>query len=193
MVTLSDNDGSVAAVTYWLHGDHYTRLPDRGGVTEFEAGPHVAVHVGKTSHASYFNQGGSGSCLIWEDFHHDGSVTMDSWNNLVSLDANAEPWMLSDRAGDFVWGPDGVSTHPTTQGPSCYMQAASFGEAHWHTQCKLGDSDSGVGCLRQCKSGYTDGGLICTNWSNWHSYTRELYSYQYDIPTSNRGLKTEDY
>lgn len=193
MVTLAENDRSIAAVTYWMHGDHYTRLRARGGVDNIEDGPHVVVHVGKTSHASYFEEGGSGSCLPWEDFHHDGSQHLNSWNTLVSLDQDAEPWMASDRAGGFSWGPGGVNTHPTQKGPSCDMSAAASIDVWRGTQCKVGDDDTGAECLRQCKSGYTNGGLICTNWSTLHSYSRERYGYGYWLPTSNLGLLNADY
>ncbi|WP_438017768.1 RICIN domain-containing protein [Sorangium sp. So ce315] len=194
MVTLAENDRSIAAVTYWIHGDAYTRLRARGGVDNIEDGPHVVVHVGKTSHASYHEQGGSGSCLPWEDFHNDGSQHLNSWNRLVSLDQDAEPWMAADRQGNFAWGWDNpISTHPTLNGPSCDMDAATSIHVWRGTQCKLGDDDTGVECLRQCASGYTNGGLICTNWSTWHSYARERYGYGYWLPTSNLGLLTEDY
>lgn len=194
MVTLAENDRSIAAVTYWMHGDHYTRLRARGGVDELEQNSaHVVVHVGKTSHASYHEQGGSGSCLPWEDFHHDGDHYMKTWNNLVSLDQDAEPWMLQDRQGNFSWGQGGISTHPTLAGPSCDMDASDSIDVWRGTQCKVGDDDTGVECLRQCKSGYTNGGLICTNWSTLHSYARERYGYDYWLPTSNLGLLVEDY
>lgn len=126
MVTSSEDRTGIAAVTYFAHGKHYTRLPARGGV-EMEHGAHPVFYPGKTTHGAYHTQGGSGSCLFWEDFHNGGSgYHMDSWNNLVSLDGDAEPWMAVDRAVDFSWGSDGVSTPPTRSGPSCSMAAMAW-------------------------------------------------------------------
>jgi hypothetical protein len=204
MVTLSEDANRVAAVTYWAHGYHYTRLAASGGVT-FEASSHPVIYPGKTTHASYYTQGGSGSCLFWEDFHNNGSgYHMDSWNNLVSLDIDEEPWMIADRSGGFAWGPDGVHTHPTSDPPTCSFAAAKWAaghEAQWHTQCEVGDTDSGSGCIEQCKPGYDDTGLLCSKCSGtvyepwtWScdTYAKKLYDYDYPIPTTDLGLLVGD-
>jgi hypothetical protein len=200
MVTLAEADRRIAAVTYWIHGDHYTRLRERGGVNELEGGPgssssaHVVVHVGKTSHASYHEQGGIGTCGKWDDWHNDGDRVMNTWNNLVNLDAASERWMVEDRAGGSSWGPNGISTHPTTDGPSCDMSAASTPTIDMAkgTQCKLGDDDTGIECLRHCNSGQVNIGLFCSDplGNNW---TERKYGYNYTLPTTNRGLLMGDY
>lgn len=200
MVTLAEADRRIAAVTYWIHGDHFTRLRERGGVDDLEGGPgstsgaHVVVHVGKTSHASYHEQGGSGSCLLWEDWHNDGDRVMNTWNNLVNLDLSSEPWMVAERANGGTWGNNGISTHPTQEGPSCDMKAASSNTAEMAkgTQCKLGDDDTGSGCLRHCPSGSTNIGLFCAGASS-SDWANRAYSYDYTLPVTNRGLLMGDY
>ena len=195
MVTLAEDARRIAAVTYWIHGDHFTRLRERGGVNELEGGPgssstaHVVVHVGKTSHASYHEQGGSGTCFPWEDWHNDGDRVMNTWNNLVNLDLGSEPWMAQDRAGTDSWGPGGVNTHPTLDGPSCDMKASSSNTAEMAkgTQCKLGDDDTGLGCLKHCPSGTVSLGLICSNGEG------RAYSYDWALRPSDRGFLRGDY
>jgi hypothetical protein len=206
MVTLSEDRSRVAAVTFWMHGKRYTRLADRGGF-EIEEGTHPVVYVGKHSHASLYNQGGSSeSCLPWEEYRNNSSGThLDAWRNLVSLDANAEPWMQRDRTDSFSWGSDGVTTHPTREAVSCSLNAADWDDnvPTWrHSQCKSGDDDSGVECIQQCRSGYTNTGLLCSmcsgtwwNPTSWHcdTYTRNRYGYDYTLPGSDRGLLYGDF
>jgi hypothetical protein len=102
-----------------------------------------AASAASSSHASFYNQGGSGledNCLPWEEYRNNSSdAHMDSWANLVSLEGTAEPWMNADRAGGFLWGSNGVSTHPTTSGPTCAMGACNWTwdvPTWWHTQRK---------------------------------------------------------
>lgn len=194
MVTVSDDQSQVAAVTYWAHGGHYTRLTERDGV-QLTLDTDPVIYPGKTSHASYYGQGGTGTCLYWEDWHNTDGSHMDTWHNLVSLDDSAEPWMIADREGGFHWGENGVSKHPTQDGTSCSMSACEYSTkqtAQMHSQCKDGDWDTGVECRSKCRSGYTDGGLICTNWSTFDSYTKHSYDYDYTLPTSDKGLLTSD-
>ena len=206
MVTLSEDQSRVAAVTFYAHGDRYTRLAARDGFRT-EDGTHPVVYVGKLAHGAYYNQGGSGTCGFWEDYRNNFDEShMDSWNNLVNLDGDAEAWLAFDRTSDFTWGEDGVSTHPTLSGPTCEMNACDWSTwgaagAIGHSQCKLGDDDTGVECIDECRSGYTNVGLTCTkcsgDWWNpldWYcdTYSRYRYSYDYDIPTSDSGLLYSD-
>jgi hypothetical protein len=204
MVTVSEDQQSVAAVTYWLHGDHYTRIAARGGF-EVEEGTHAVVYAGKFNHGSYFNQGGAGTCGEGDDFRNNSNGShMDTWNNLVTLDSNAEPWMAHDRVGGFDWGNEGesVGTHPTQDGPSCSVNACYWGSlggaggAQRHTQCRAGDVDTGVECIGSCASGYTNTGLLCSKCSgSWDPTTWSCdtysprYGYDYSIPTTDSGLR----
>ncbi|MEZ4295884.1 MAG: hypothetical protein R3B70_12990 [Polyangiaceae bacterium] len=204
MVTLSEDASSMAAVTYWMHGKRLTRLAARGGFS-VEDGTHPVVYVGKASHASFYGQGGSSNtCLPWEEYRNNGNGThMDSWNYLVDLNGNAEPWLAADRAGGFDWGAGGVGTHPTTDGPSCDLNAADWSfevPTWWHSQCKVGDDDSGTFCVQQCEPGYDEYPLTCTSCSGfwpWEwscsTYNRDTYGYDWTIPTSDVGLLVDDY
>src|SRR5262249_19068705 len=109
-------------------------------------------------------------------------------------------WIAADRTGNFVWGPGGVSNHPTQHGPSCDMNAAtwgdvppgtpvasSFGDSYTHPQCEDGDDDDlGYGCIRQCRPGNTNTGLFCS--TSTDTYARQHYGYDWRLPTSDRGL-----
>ena len=172
MVTLREDRSQIAAVTYWTHGYYYTRLLERGHVP-LEDSTHPVVFAGKNSHASFYNQGGVGEVCwpAWGEWRNNSNgAHIDTWNNLVSLAANAEPWMSHDRKGDFrYWGDDGVSTHPTQAWPSCNMPAATWktGLETWeHTDCEYGDTEA----LETC-------------WDGWDSYTKA-----WTIGVTDRGL-----
>lgn len=195
---LSEDQSSIAAIQFEAHGNHYTRLAARGGF-DVEEGTHPVVYPGKTSHASYYGQGGSGTCLYWEDYRNNWSGNhLDGWMNLLSLQVDSEPWMRADRAGGFSWGTNGVSRHPTQDPPTCAANAADWSlldDAWRHSQCKRGDRDDGTQCHVQCRPGYTDMGYTCTNWSwwSWDTYTQSLYHYDWLLPTSDLGLLTNQY
>ena len=198
-VTLSEDQTRIAAVTFSMHGKSYTRLTNRNGFS-LEEGTHPVVYVGKTTHAAFHAQGGSSnSCLPWEEYRNNSTGTrLDSWSNLVGIDSSGDPtsWTTADRRGDFSWGHDGVNTHPTLNKPTCSMKAAEWSDdvATWrYSQCKSGDRDDGSRCHVQCRPGYTDMGYTCTNWSTAHTYNQTTYTYGYTLPTSNRGLLTDDY
>lgn len=195
-VVVSEDQSRVASVSYSMHGLQYTRLTARGGVA-IEETTHPVIYVGKNTHANFFNQGGSGAadnCIPWEEYRNNTyGARLDSWKKLVDLNGNSESWIQADRTIDFNWGPDGVSNHPTRKAPTCDMDAASWDlntPTFSHSQCQVGDDDSGTGCVKQCRSGYTQYPLTCTNWdiTSLHTYSRELYKYNYSVPTSDVGL-----
>lgn len=127
LVTLSEDQSKIAAVTYFQHRGQYTRLAeggdrDRGpkagasykpGFTIFES-YHPVVYVGKQQHGSYHNEGGTGSggvsfCGYFEDYRHNEgnqNLWLDTWNHLLSLEEKAEPWMVREALPDpkFRWG-----------------------------------------------------------------------------------------
>lgn len=195
VVTVGDNQSTIAAVTFAMHGDYYTRLLDRNGF-ELEDTSHPVVYVGKTSHASFYSTGGSAvPCTPWDESRTNANGThYDTWSKLVDLNGSSESWIEVDRAAPIRWGYDGVTTGPTNQGPSSTMNAA-----HWdawtntwaHSHCKKGDSDLRAECLQQCRSGYTDTGLFCTN-SNLNTYAKTHYGFDYAMPTQDRGLLIDD-
>jgi hypothetical protein len=211
-VTLSEDQSRIAAITFTMHGHTYTRLATRGGF-DVEAVTHPVVYVAQNSHASIFEQGGSGGrnnligCLPMEESSNNTSgLHMDSWQNLVNLDTGMEPWMVADWTalpadqGGFVWGPDGISNHPTQHGPSCSMKAADWTTTvpTWqYSQCREGDDDNGLlGCMAQCKPGYFNGGLgdCVEDGFPWLDiYGRDIYAHDYTLPTSDVGLLTSAY
>jgi hypothetical protein len=197
VVTVGDDQNTIAAVTFNMHGDYYTRLLNHNGF-QIEETSHPTVYVGKTSHAAFYGPGGNGTpCSPWDEFRNNSNGThLDSWTRLVDLNGSSETWIGVDRASGITWGANGVSTRPTVNGPGPDMNAAywNYATSTWtHSQCKKGDTNYGVQCARQCKPGYTDGGLLCTNWSTWHSYTKGLYGYDYKMPTNDTGLLIDAY
>lgn len=204
MVTLSENEALPAAVTFWMHGERYTKLL---GQFTTESG-HPVVYVGKTSHASFEDQGGSGdTCLPMEEWRNNlpGNQHLDSWSRLVSLDFDAEPWMIDDRDGGFVWGASGCGTHPTQSPPACEMSACTWSlevPTWWYSDCKPGDERTlhctggscYYECKRQCDDDYTQYVDSCTNWNAFpaQSYWREWYSFGWEIPRTDIGLLFPD-
>lgn len=118
MVTLSEDQTGVAAVTFWQHNGWYTRLADGadtdlwlgvdyGPGLKFYDGNHPVVYVGKNQHGSYHNQGGNGdafgvpTCAYFDDLRRNGfdldeSRIMETEYNLVRLNDRGEEWMLHD-------------------------------------------------------------------------------------------------
>lgn len=171
-VILAEAHNAIAAVVFEMHGDHYTRLAARNAFA-IEEGTHPVVYVGKASHASFYNQGGIGDwCLPWEEWRNNHSGThLDSWKRLLDLDDDGEPWMKIDRTVEFDWG--GISTHPTRLGPSAGMPATKwvfFNDTRRHSNCKIGDTQYNEYCMK--------------GWSR--------YEFNYEIPTTDRGLLVKD-
>jgi hypothetical protein len=201
MVTVSEDQSQVAAVTYYARAANFTRLTARDGV-ELTLSTSPVVYVGRTAHGNYHKpEGDGGSCGIWDDPHNNdgsaGAPHMDTWHNLVSIDDSMEPWMIKERAAPFYWGTwkgNGTDRHPTQMGPTCQMDAYYKGNAidtdsDRYTQCREGDIQTDFGdanCTIPCADGYT-------NYDGWckdgiHSYTQKTYSYDYYIPISDQGL-----
>jgi len=104
VVTTSPDRSQIDYVTYFFHASSYTR--PRG--TFDTEGERPVVYVGKLGHGSYHSQDCSGyfpsgptACCEFTDYRDPHS---DTWwsteKNLVSLDRNAEEWMLADRSND---------------------------------------------------------------------------------------------
>lgn len=203
MVTLSHDRSKVAAVTYWAHGDHFTRFAGHAGI-ELQ-GAHPVVYVGKIGHGSYHETGGGESaCAFWGDSRSPGPApkTMTTWENLVNLDGDEEDWLDDDRGGGFSWGQGGVTTHPTHSPPLCNLIATSSfrfsgasEQALSGSQCKKGDDHLGNACGRKCKAsdvGPNDSTVCsfvnpywgldgCTSYSDWFFHPGDCAQLEWTI------------
>jgi hypothetical protein len=224
MVILTEDMSAVAAVSFYQHNGHYTRIagprdapctqPLGGRCSEYgfeSSGTHPIVYSGKIAHGSYHNPndisvGSADQCMYYADYRNPKSSDdyMETWRKLISLDSNEESWMEADRTGSFVWGYDGVSTHPTQHFPfdsehsvAC-QGSATQGIASggcYQSECLSGDDETAFQCLKECKPGYTNFGLTCNKggmpWE-WSIYDRttgdDQYSYDYTLPKSDVGL-----
>ncbi len=128
--------GRLERVLYFQHAGSYTR--QGSDYSTFE-GTHPVVFVGKNSHGSYHDDGGSGSCLYFEDYRNPGSrnLSLASWNNLVELSNgwNAPEWMRDTSSANF----DGIPG-PLARGIDvCSLPG-----------CAGNDARVGALCLGQC-------------------------------------------
>jgi len=217
MVTLKEDLSGVAAVTYWLHGDHYTRNVASkgicspagsgrcGGSRGFDAivDGRPGVWVGKVGHGSYHdsNSRGPGGCGYWSEWRNPASQAdrMDTQLNLVDLDGNSEPWMIGNETATFSWGPDGVGTHPKATnrneqtGPPTASMRSCIGGATY--------SESSACYKSECLAGDNEEAGRCTKeclpgYTNMGLYcgkglkthAQGEYAYDYPLPTDDWGL-----
>jgi hypothetical protein len=182
-------------------------------------GEHPVVYVGKVSHGSFHDDNaagpaGAGQCAYYGDFRNPKSDAdyLRTWQDLVDLDEYGEPWMLKDYwsahsvaggypTGEFaswVWGPDGISNHPTQNPPPSKLAACEGSPTYkvddagcYKSECLAGDDEASENCLKECKPGYTNQGLTCWK-SAFHLYGRlqgdHWYRYDYTLPASDVGL-----
>jgi len=146
VVTTSPDRTAIEAVTYYFHGDWYTRLA--GGFETWD-GVRPVAYVGKTAHGSYHSRDHSGwmvgtpsHCCEYADYRNPdfASVWVNTNDNLVSLSLNEESWMSADNVGSMYeyeghkykilgwqWGPleDACFTHPTNESLNWYLQSCS--------------------------------------------------------------------
>jgi hypothetical protein len=103
LVTTTTDRAAIEYVTYFFHGDWYTRQ-----IGSFElVGERPVVYVGKLAHGSYHSQDCSGfgagtpfQCCELADYRE--SIKEPLWEthlNLVNLDGDSESWLLADRIG----------------------------------------------------------------------------------------------
>jgi hypothetical protein len=104
-------DGQLRRVGFVQHGTWYSREP---GAFELASGTHPVGYVGKNSHGTYHDDGGSGGCLYFEDYRNPGGndYRWDTWNHLIPLwrGDGAPEWMNCHGSGCF----DGIG-HPIEQ------------------------------------------------------------------------------
>jgi len=145
-VILKEDRSGIAAVSYYQHNGHYTRIAgihgpcspagtgrcDGSGGFDLDA-THPIVYVGRIAHGNYHNtnrylpgrdpnQPDPTECTYYGDIRdpRNSDDYLDSSRNLIDLDWNREPWIAKDRApANWIWGPDEsyVSTHPTQKPP----------------------------------------------------------------------------
>jgi hypothetical protein len=145
-VILTEDRSAIAAISYYQHDGHYTRISvGHGPCTPagtgrcsgsggFEMdGTHPVVYVGRMAHGGYHDTnrwlpGADRSapskdplqCAYYGDIRDPGSAAdnFDSSRKLIDLDGNKEAWLAKDRApAAWNWGPDGISNHPTQKSP----------------------------------------------------------------------------
>jgi hypothetical protein len=144
-VAVKIRNNRVERVQFYQHGGHYTRTP---GELEFVDGTHPVAYVGKNSHGSYHDSGGSGSCLYFEDYRNPGSrdLRMQTWKNLVELKNTPEApeWMRtqSDVYFDGIPGPLARGINLCAL-PGCDGKDFQIGSALCFGQC--GCSKSSIG------------------------------------------------
>jgi len=129
---------------------------------------------------------------------------------IANLD-NPGSWIEADRIGGWLWGPDGISNHPTQNPPEADMRACKgpaiwwpgadgyiyeLGPGCYKSECLAGDDQTAALCLKECEPGYTNHGLTCGDigWKiwEWRAYGRlnpgKSYGYNYILPRQDAGL-----
>ncbi|CAF3704024.1 unnamed protein product [Rotaria sp. Silwood1] len=225
MVILTEDRSAVAAISFYQHGQHYTRIAGprdapctpsgigrcSGSYGFYSSGTHPVVYAGKLAHGSFhdrnaFSPPAGGECAYYGDFRNPESSAdyLQTWKNLIDLDGNEESWIAEDRTATWVWGPDGVSKHPTQHDPAdaehsiACEGSATYGVANagcYQSECLSGDDETATACLKECKVGYVNIGLYCQK-GRWpwemQFYNRlsgsNSYSYSYTLPHEDVGL-----
>jgi len=144
-VAVKLKNGTLERVLYFQHSGHYTR---QGQDLQYFEGTHPVAYVGKNSHGSYHDSGGSGSCLYFEDFRNPGSrnLSMRTWSHLVELHAGmgAPEWMRTKSSQYF----DGIPA-PLARDidicalPGCKGDDVIIGSAFCFGQCGCAKSSIG--------------------------------------------------
>ena len=116
-------NNELVRVAFHQHGGFYSK--EVGQFEQVEGTDHPIGYVGKNSHGTYHDAGGSGGCIYFEDYRNPGSADrfMDTWYNLVPLrrGEGAPEWMNCEGSDCF----DGIG-HPIEQNgnligrPGCY-------------------------------------------------------------------------
>jgi hypothetical protein len=203
MVILSEDKTRVVAVTYFQHSGWYTRIVARNGFGLYN-GTHPVVFPGRTQHGSYHDTQTAVQTALYFDDHRDGGGPwLNSWlSPLIELQPSStggKLWMDADLVGNFSWGHNGISTHPTKDyKPECAWMTCNGGPANFFgtngcqkSQCEAGDRDTTFDCWH-CQPGHVDWGLICVNdcWAYpfCHSHGIKAYSIKHHISIIDAGL-----
>lgn len=128
---IDTSEEKLSEVMFFQHSGRYTRTP--GHYSSYD-NTHPIVYVGKNSHGSYHDDGGSGTCCYYEDFRNPGSKYqhMDTWLNLEELrrDDTAPEWMMDPTADYF----DG-NTSPLNREETYHLCSQKGCEGAWVQLC----------------------------------------------------------
>jgi hypothetical protein len=128
--------GRLERVLYFQHKGSYTR---QGRELSYFEDTHPVAFVGKNSHGSYHDDGGSGSCLYFEDYRNPGgrNLSMQTWRNLVELsDAWHAPEWMRTRSAEYF---DGIAAPLARDIDLCSLPG-----------CVGNDTRIGALCFGQC-------------------------------------------
>ncbi len=144
-VAVKIKNGRLERVLYFQHGGSYTR---QGHDLQVQDETHAIAFIGKNSHGSYHDGGGSGSCLYFEDYRNPGpkELSLHTADNLIPLKntRDAPEWMKSFESKNF----DGIPG-PLNRGinlcslPGCVGNDIKVGDALCFGEC--GCSRSSIG------------------------------------------------
>jgi hypothetical protein len=200
MVTTTEDNQKIAAITYYQHSGWYTRIygshPPGWGTVE----GHPVVYVGKTAHGSYHDDGGSGSCLYYEDFRNPSHNSLwRTWKTpLINLDENEQKWLKYDRTAKWSWGYSNetwyhpqigmkfyvkthVGTHPTVSSRNmCKIKACEGKNPFVTAGCLYGKSECKTG---HCWCGDSRCAPNCWSCVAWKEYQKDYF-----IPVNDIGI-----
>lgn len=144
-VAVRITNGKLERVMYYQHKGHYTKT---GKNIQLVNGTHPVAFVGKNSHGSYHDDGGSGSCLYYEDYRNPSSnpYTLKTEENLIPLGRGpgVPEWMTAKDSSNF----DGITT-PLARGTNicalegCQGRDFQIGSALCFGTCGCSKSDIG--------------------------------------------------
>ncbi|HSO47107.1 MAG TPA: hypothetical protein VLQ68_04160, partial [Rhizobiaceae bacterium] len=153
MVTLTEDQNAVAAVTFYQHAGWYTRIAGPRdapctvvgrceGFSGFRRnGERPVVYVGKVAHGSFHYDKSSGlgnvtgaKCLYFEDYRNpagDADYFPTHTSALVDLGTDKEGWNAAIGDQQFMWGPgpetgrydSAISTNPRLDPPVDNLRA----------------------------------------------------------------------
>ncbi|MFW7380152.1 MAG: hypothetical protein ACOH5I_15160 [Oligoflexus sp.] len=145
-IAVKIKNDQIEHVMFYQHAGHYTKKP---GSMQLIDGRRPVVYVGKNSHGSYHDDGGTGSCLYFEDYRNPGSADkkMETWKHLVHLSDNADSPEWMKYKGNEYW--DGYNG-PLARGVSlcslagCKGKDFNLGNTLCFGQCGCKKSDIGA-------------------------------------------------
>lgn len=144
-VAVRIKNGKLQHVKYYQHKGNYTKKPEN---IQFFEGTHPVAFVGKNSHGSYHDDGGSGSCLYFEDYRNPGKkpYVLQTKENLVPLHRGpgAPEWMTAKDSKNF----DGIPSPLARNINICAMEGCmgkdvKIGSALCFGTCGCSKSDIG--------------------------------------------------
>jgi ACT domain-containing protein len=148
-ISVKVSSGFPISINYYQHAGNYTKF--NGNFKSYDI-THPVVYVGKNSHGSYHDDGGTGGCIYFEDFRNPkkANKNMKTWNNLVKITRNEtapsyQAWMSYTGKWDIennkIGGPymtdEEMKNQPACKGHKGYN--ASIGWTHKTWGCSKTD------------------------------------------------------